>query len=344
MNHEPDLKSLAVDALRYQPTELEVEASRRPPSYPTPAGLVLFEQQVRTVLQERVDRPDDNPIMFSSRSGGLGERFVSLARLVLNRVSGFDLVEAVCALIGGGIFSVEEAHEIIESSRPHTALDARNLQASIVSRRIAENDLDAAIVEIGNPDIAGFEWSGWRCLGRYHADRGDAKAFFAIWKNFKAGQEKHSMPWLKQSLVSGVAAHHGWEAAIKVVGDKRIGEAFLRYAFTPLIEAGDVDGLLEIFRTASLATEVPELVQLRVLTEAIRSAVGPPKTADHPRIPETFERLKAIDPTISKAIMRERDDLLHGLGLVTKSTEIVALISKTLRTPRLRADLKEHHA
>ncbi|AJT42448.1 hypothetical protein [Psychromicrobium lacuslunae] len=339
MSPEQDLKSLAIDALRYQPTENEIEDSRYPPSYPTPSGIVPFEQQTRAVLQERVEQPDDNPMIFSPGSGGLGARFASMAHLVLNRNGPFGLDDAVCVLIGGGVFSVEEAHEIVEASRPHSALYARNLQASIVSRRIAEDDLEAAASELGHPDIAGFEWSGWRCIGRYHADRGDTKAFFAIWKNFKAGQQKHSMPWLKQYLVSGVAAHQGWEAAVKVTADKRIGEAFLCYAFTPLIEAGDVDQLLELFRDDPLANQVPELIQLRVLTEAIRKAVGIPPVADHSRFLEIFERIKAIDPSISKTVMRERDNLLYTLGLSAVSPDAVAQIRKTIRTPWLRADL-----
>ena len=75
---------------------------------------------------------------------------------------------------------------------------------------------------------------GFREIGDVHGTRGDAAGFFRHWKTYAASKDRHDMSLRKERLVAAVARRHGWQAALAVCDDKRIGPDFRRTALQGL--------------------------------------------------------------------------------------------------------------
>jgi hypothetical protein len=178
-------------------------------------------------------------------------------------------------------------------------------------------------------------WVGYREIGAAHAAAGDAAAFFAGWKRYNAREARNRMADLKRTLVSAVARRQGWQAALAVTSDKRIGPDFARYAFDA---ETDVDGLLALFSAdaAGVLTQADELV---VLVRAVCAATPRNPDRDHPRLAEILDRIIAVEPS-TKDTMRWRDGQLFRLWPAIGAQSTLDRVRKAVRTPSIKRELK----
>ncbi|GAA3277645.1 hypothetical protein GCM10020218_026850 [Dactylosporangium vinaceum] len=139
---------------------------------------------------------------------------------------------------------------------------------------------------------------------------------------------------LKRRLVEGVARATGWEAALTLTADKRLGPAFARHAFTAF--GADVDGLRRVLAGVGA---LPELDQLALLAEAVRQAAGKDPASDHPYLPELVDRIIAVDPATDRATMRSRDWLLFSLWPAMGEQATLERARRAIRTPQYKREL-----
>jgi hypothetical protein len=97
------------------------------------------------------------------------------------------------------------------------------------------NDLVSALVRISQKEsTAADAYIGHRDIGDVFGARGHVAGFFRHWKTYAASKERHDTNLRKDRLVTAVARHSGWRAALDLCDDKRIGPHFRRTALAAL--------------------------------------------------------------------------------------------------------------
>jgi hypothetical protein len=203
----------------------------------------------------------------------------------------------------------------------------------LVRNSLAAGDLAAAARHAAA--MGSNAWVGHREIGAAHATAGDAAAFFAGWKSYNAREARNRIADLKRTLVSAVAGRQGWQAALAVTKDKRIGPDFALYAFDA---EADVDGLLALFGgdAAGVLTQADELV---VLVRAVCAATPRNPDRDHPRLAEIVDRIITVEPS-TKDTMRWRDGQLFRLWPAIGEQPTLDRVRKAVRTPSIKRELK----
>lgn len=254
-----------------------------------------------------VTRVKGTPIPYGSAVAALG------------RPGRFDFADAACVLLAAGELDDADVEALAEFLPSYCGIRRQQ-----VLNRLAAGDLAGA-------RAAATDSVACRDIGAWLADRGDAAEFFGDWKRYEAGRDRHGMADLRRRLVAGVAANAGWQAALAVAGDKRIGPAFARYAFSFVTDLDELRG--------AVAGVLSELDELSVLARAVRKASGHNPERDHPLLGEIVDRIIAIDPTTDKATMRWRDGELFGLWPAYGDQATLDRVRAAVRTPRYRREL-----
>lgn len=252
-----------------------------------------------------VTRVKGTPIPYPSAVAALGRRF--------------DFADAACVLLAAGELDDADVEALAEFLPSYCGIRRQQ-----VLNRLAVGDLAGA-------RAAATDSMAFRDIGAWLADRGDAAEFFGDWKRYEAGRDRHGMADLRRRLVAGVAANAGWRAALAVTGDKRIGPAFARYAFSFVTDLDELRG--------AVAGVLSELDELSVLAGAVRQASGHNPVRDHPLLGEIVDRIIAVDPTTDKATMRWRDGELFGLWPAYGDQATLDRVRAAVRTPRYRREL-----
>ena len=256
-----------------------------------------------------VTRVKGTPIPYSGAVAALGRRF--------------DFADAACVLLAAGELDDADVEALAEFLPSYCGIRRQQ-----VLNRLAVGDLAGARVAAGRIEDGA---RAYRDIGAWLGDRGDAAEFFDDWKRYEAGRDRHGMADLRRRLVAGVAANAGWQAALAVTGDKRIGPAFARYAFSFVTDLYELRG--------AVVGVLSELDELSVLAGAVRQASGHNPERDHPLLGEIVDRIIAVDPTTDKATMRWRDGELFGLWPAYGDQATLDRVRAAVRTPRYRREL-----
>jgi len=320
------LVSVVVEGLTATVPAAEREAARRPP-YPTPAAQAPARDRLLAELAALLPATGDGPRTVTRvRGAAVPHRSVVSS---LNRPGRFDFSDAACALLAVGALTDADV-DALDELLPHYS----GIRRQQVLNRLAAGDLPAAR---DAADLMGdLSWVGHRDIGGALADRGDATEFFAGWKNYAASQDRNGMADLKRRLVTGVATSQGWQAAVAVTRDKRIGPAYARHAFD---DFPTVEGLQEVL-AGEAAGILSEMDECTVLAKAVRRAAGRNPTQDHPSLKGIVDRIIAVDPTTDKATMRWRDGELFGLWPAFGEQATLDRVRAAVRTPQYRRELK----
>jgi hypothetical protein len=314
---------LVVEGLTAPVTEAESAAARTPP-YPVPAARVVPRERLLGELTSRLPSEGDGPRTVT-RIKGTPVPYRGVVSS-LGRPGRFDFADAACALLAVGALADLDA---LAAFLPSYSGARRQL----VLNHLADGDLTgarAAADRIGD----GLSWVGYRDIGAALADRGDTAAFFADWKRYAAGRDRHGIADLRRRLVSAVARDDGWRAALAVSADKRVGPDFARYAFHGM----DVDELRQVL-AADAAGVLSDVDELTVLAAAVRTATGHNPERDHPLLAGIVDRIIAVDPATDKATMRWRDAELFGLWPAFGDRATLDRVRAAVRTPRYRREL-----
>lgn len=169
----------------------------------------------------------------------------------------------------------------------------------------------------------------------YHAARGDAAAFLRGWSHYDADCDRAQLQRLKTRLVRAVAGREGWQAALEVVRDRRIGDVFRVHAFEP--PAYGYDDLLTLFG-GDAAGVLAEADELHCLVAAAVAESRPRPLTDHHGVDQLLARVTAIDADANLESMQARDRLLSTLRMAIGSDETLARLRAQIRTPRLRTE------
>lgn len=220
-----------------------------------------------------------------------------------------------------------------------------NLRGHLVHALLAEDDVVEAerASDLFEPHADQDErFRGHRRVALWFALRGDAAGFFARWRRLAAGRERHHMGELKKILVESVARERGWDSALTVTDDKRLGPAYRRCAFAPMEEQGEVEQLCEVFDSPAGSGVLDELDELQVLTGALYARVQHTGVATREPLTRVLHRIVAIGPS-DKHTMRVRDWMMLHLWSAYPDAETLALARKSVRTPNIRRQLTALH-
>lgn len=315
-----------------QPVPPAEDAARRDPPYPTPAALRDDEAVVRAALAAAGSGSATRPTVRAV----LGEvtTFAQAVRLLDH--GPFSFVTATGLLLTAGALGPDDVESLVPAV---DRLRAQAWRRQLVLNRLVEDDPAAAAEAADAMDDRAF--AGYRDIGAYHAARGDAPAFFALWRRYESSREQRfRMADLKRDLVRAVGARDGWAAAVELTRDRRIGPKFAADAFAPWAASGDVEGLLAGF-DAEASGVLGELDELGVLVAALVAAAPAAPETDVEGLAAVYARLRAVDPTQDKATMRRRDFLLSTLWPAIGEPATLQAVRATIRTPQLRSELKE---
>ncbi|GAA3453606.1 hypothetical protein [Dactylosporangium matsuzakiense] len=318
-----------VDALIQGLTAPVSEAQRAAyasPPYPTPPTLVAPRASVLGELEARLPADGDGPMTVTRVLGPVQPYRLQVRSL--RRPGPFRFADAACALLAVGAVTDDGA----ETLRPHLPPSC-GIGRQQVLNRLAADDITGASAAADRIE-GGTGWKGHRDIAAALADRGDAAGFFAGWKRCAPAKDRHGLADLKRRLVEGVARASGWEAALALTADKRLGPAFAMHAFTAF--GADVDGLRRVLAGVGA---LPELDQLTLLAEAVRQAAGKDPASDHPYLPELVDRIIAVDPATDRAIVRTRDWLLFSLWPAMGEQATLERARKAIRTPQYKREL-----
>ncbi|MBZ2196565.1 hypothetical protein [Occultella gossypii] len=344
-----DVCETGIRALSFRWSETDRQQFRSPP-YPLPAGLALLigrldaalpaeHEAFRQGLLRSADLTPGADVPSSAHRGvyvpwsaGGGSRV--MARSGLPRVLLDLLLYGVLTPADGG--RLVEAAELTDLSAADRGLVVRDLLLRLVEVNLMSGDVTSA-EQVAARMAPEWEYLGWREIASCHAANGDAGPFFGGWSRYDARRDRAQMQSLKTQLVQGVAVREGWQAAVGVCGDKRIGDSFLRHAFEP--PAYGYDELVTVFGgdAAGVLTEVDEL---HCLVAAAVAESRPRPLADHRGAEDLLARIGALNPNESRQAMRARDHLLSTLYLAIGSEDTLARLRKQLRTPRLRSEAR----
>lgn len=326
-------------ALNTEYTPEEREELSLPP-YPLPARLAKHHEVVSAEV-DRLRREDFTERICVTTTMARPEPWENLARRLPQR-HGDDFFETALTLVfAAGEISTEEAEAVV-GGVPN-AIARNKLRSQIVHALVGRGDLaDAHRVSESFEPFHGLDqrFFGHRIIARGFAERGRAGEFFKLWPRLAAGKERDYLGELKGTLVASVAREAGWEAAVGVVADKRVGPAYSGRAFEPLARGGEVDLLLEIFSGGE--TGLDDLGQLAVLATALAAKAKTAGEATVEPFTRILHRVIALEAS-DRAVMRARDQLLLSLWPAYPDAAALALARKAARAPRVKAELKTLH-
>lgn len=325
---ESSLLEIGIQALSFHWSDAESRAFRSPP-YPLPAGLIPLLGQLQAAL------PAD------SSAGRLGKAYVPSSSHYGHGVMARDgLPRVLLDLLTHGTLSTADGERLVDAAGA-TDLPARDrelvvrgLLLRLIEVNLTADDVAAAEV-LAALVTAGGNHYGWREIASYHAAKGNAVAFFRNWTHYDASRDRAEMQRLKSKLIKGVAAREGWQAAIEVCGDKRIGDDYLLHAFEP--PAYGYDDLVTLF-AGDASGVLPEADELHCLVAAAVAESQPQPVADHRGVEVLLARISALEPKEGREAMRARDHLLSTLHRAIGSEDTLASLRKQIRTPRLRSE------
>jgi hypothetical protein len=320
------IRDVVIEGLTAEVTRVEWEAANRPP-YPTPPAEIGPRDRLLRELADGLPDGGDGPLTVT-RILAAPRSYRETVRL-LTPHGNFEFEDAACALFAIG--ALDDAD--VDALEPMLG-DACAIRRQQVLNRLAADDVAGARAA-ADRTRPGSEYTGHRDIAAGFADRGDARGFFAGWKSYAATKDRHTMSRLKIRLVEGVARVYGWEAALAVTRDKRIGPTFARHAFSAF--GADVDGLRRVLDAQ--AGVLSELDQLDVLAGAVVEASGRNPERDHPALGGIVDRIIAVDPTTDRATMRARDGLLFYLWPAYGDKVTLDRARKAVRTPNIRREL-----
>ncbi|RZS43575.1 hypothetical protein EV193_102555 [Herbihabitans rhizosphaerae] len=281
-------------------------------------------------LESRLPTDGDGPLTVT-RIHGTPVAYRGVVRS-LGKPDRFDFGDATCALLAVGALDDTDVDALIEHVPSYCGVRRQQ-----VLNRLAAGDLAGARAA-ADLIADGRSWVGYRDIGTVLAERGDVDEFFGDWKRYVAGKDRDGMVVLKKKLITAVARDEGWQAALAVTKDKRVGSAFAKFAFAGFPAVGDVAGLRRVF--AGDATGVlSEIDQLSMLAQTVRAASGHNPDRDHPLLDEIVNRIIAVDPTTDKATMRWRDAELFALWPAFGERSTLDRVRAAIRTPRYRREL-----
>ena len=242
-----------------------------------------------------------------------------------------DADDVACVLLAGHTLTPADLAPLLPAL---SWADAGRLHRQSARAWAEAGDLDRAAVEaeaMGDHDLSHI---GYREIGDVFAVRGDAAGFFRHWKTYAASKDRRDMTRRKERLVAAVARHRGWQAALKVCTDKRIGSDFHMKA---LGELGVAD-LEEALASLPPGT-VSQSDRLFLLVDAVVSESPDAPEADHPRLPSLLDEIIALDPTSSRDTMRERNWLLQRLWPAYGDQASIDRAYKAARGPSAKGEL-----
>jgi hypothetical protein len=321
------LVDVLVDALRYSPTPEESSAASSPP-YRLPSYLIPHKERVLSEL--------DAGLKGAPCTSRILAQVVPFSPDLARRSYGWHLWfdDAACWLVASRRLSVSDAHAIIAAV---PSMNASGLRRQIVLTHLFDGEVDLAREEAER--IGEMAWAAYRDIGSHHASQGNVAAFFAEWRNYAAGKDRHQIDRMRRELVTSVARKDGWKAAVDLTGDKRVGPNHRIDAFRPWAATGDIEGMLQAFTSGEAVGVLTELDELTVLVDALR--VDPHRTErEHPRLPGLLDRIIAVDVTKDKETMRRRDGLLLELYPAYEEQATLARARAAVRTPRFRNELR----
>jgi hypothetical protein len=240
-----------------------------------------------------------------------------------------DATDAACALLAGNTLDPDDVTPLLAVL---DRADAGKLHRQSARAWTERGDLDRAVAEA--EAMGDLRHIGHRDIGDVHGVRGDAAGFFRHWKDGAASKDRHDMGLRKHRLVAAVARRHGWQAALEVCADKRIGPDFRRTALAEL----DVAALEEALASLPAGT-VSESDRLFLLVDAVVAESPDAPEADHPRLPSLLDEIIALDPTSSKDTMQERNWLLQRLWPAYGDQASLDRAHRAARGPSAKSEL-----
>ncbi|SFP22960.1 hypothetical protein SAMN05443579_109309 [Variovorax sp. PDC80] len=336
------LDALVIQAIQYVPSEEELALATRPP-YPTPAALIPFQDAARTALRARLMQGPDP--FCSTRLYESARRFSNSAPSVISDRLGFDVSDAVCMLLAGGLIPVATAERAARASASH--LTPGFLQRAIVYRLLADEDLSAASQAATSPNLGTEPWVGWRAIGEHHAARADAPAFLALWPKYESRQQRNWMDDMRRQLVKAVSRVHGWRDALALTRDKRIGTkahvngmAFIALqSLATKTAVSELDTLLTTEPELASLDTLDAMARLHLLVDAMRASAPRAPAEDPPYLDAVLSRIIDIDPKISKEQSRRRDWLLMECWPLIGHPATLKRVRAAIRAPSYKREL-----
>lgn len=322
----PDIHSVLVDALAYEWTPDEVDASRNPP-YVNPASIHSHVAAILAEIEAHLPPEGDGQLVVL-RALSTAQFYRFAARDVAR--GRIELLDAACLLLSARAISIAEAEAISQTQEPGAAA---GLRRQIVVSHLDNGDVEAAIA--ATQACGEHASEAMRDIGRWYARRGDSKGYLRLVSGYGGGKNRDGLNDMRATLVRKVSLAQGWEAALSLTDDKRIGSAHRVSALLPLTRDGKLDEL------RALLADRPELLdqldQLYVCSSAILAIQG---EGEHPALAAHIDRIAAIDASADKNTMRRRDQLLNMMLPGVRTDESFARLHAALRTPLLKRGAK----
>lgn len=336
------LERLAIDAIGYSPSDEEIEAASRPP-YPTPTSVVPFQEAAIAALQTRIGC-DPDPLCTTRLYEPAGRFSVRAPHDADSRL-GFNVSDAICILLAGGLISVATAQRVVCASASEQARSF--LQRAIVYRLLADGDLLGAMEAAASPNFDQEQWVGWRAIGEYHAARADAPAFFSLWPKYESRQQRNWVENMRRQLVDAVSCTYGWRDALTLTRDKRIGvkgniHGMAYVALRPLAKQATVPELDHLLATSPELVQLDalsDLARLQLLVDAMRASTPRAPADDPPDLDAVLSRIIAVDPTSSKQQSQHRDWLLMDCWPLVGNAATLKRVRGAIRAPSYKREL-----
>jgi hypothetical protein len=329
-----------VAALNAEWTPEERERHSRPP-YPFPDRLVGQRDVIFAEIERRRrDGATYQPCVLTTLDQWL-QPWESIANQVENRLAPTCFSTALTLLSGTGDMAASEFEDVIPRVPDDITRNALRSQLIHLLLEAGEIGWAEQVSETMEPFYGRDQrFLGHRRVALSFAQQGDAAAFFARWPRLAASQERHHMGELKRILVESVGRVHGWQQAIDVASDRRLGPTYRIYAFTSLADAGEVEQLCELF--AAHEGVLDELDELTALVSALATKATSTGIATQEPATAILHRIIAIEPS-SKAVVRRRDAMMLTLWPAYPDTDTLALARKSVRTPSIKRELTQLH-
>lgn len=321
---------IVLKASPYAWSDAERDAASRPP-YPLPRLVERTRARILAELDPRVPAvPEETWVTV--RIAASRQPFAA-AVAGLHRRDGFRLADAMCVLLAGGVLSLADVDRFasVAGVPSWSGLPRQVVHHHLAARCL--DDADAAAAAMGDN-----AWRGYRDIALVLAERGDTDGVLGRWREVRPVKDRRSADRIRGALVRAVAERDGWRAALELTADARVGARFRPGAFGQFARAGRVGQLQELF-AGEAAGILDEHAELSLLTHAIRVDSEPFVLEDHPALAGVLDRIVAIDPTVDKATMRVRDNLLFTCWYGTGDEATLRRIRSSLRTPFLRHEL-----
>ena len=317
------IHSVLIEALAYEWTPAEIDASRSPP-YANPAAIHRHVAAILAEIDAHLPAEGDGQLVVL-RALSAAQSYRSAARGVAR--GRIVLLDAACLLLSARAISIAQAEAISEHQEPRVAA---GLRRQIVVSHLDDGNLESAIAATEACGENAYE--AMRDIGRWHARRGDSEGYLRLASKY-GSKNREGLDDMRATLVRQVSLTQGWEAAIALTDHKRIGSAQRINALLPLASEGKLNEL------EALLAARPEMLdrfdELQVLSAAILAVRG---DSQHPALADHLERIAAIDPSTDTKTMRRRDQLLYMLLPGVRTQESFSRLHAAIRTPLLKRD------